>query len=104
MLFELFEPGLDVHQLSGLEGLLCVVVFCDPHDYVHHIRHAAGAFRATVQFGIDLGGHHELPRIGLEQIEHDVLDLLGADHIALADKHGGAGMGSQRGGINACHS
>ncbi len=75
LLLETFQPGLDVHQFGGRECLLCVVIFGDPHDNVHHIRHAAGAFGAPIKLGIDLGGDDQLPRIGLEQIEHDVLDL-----------------------------
>ena len=37
---------------------------------------------------IDLGGNHQLPGIGAQQIEDDILDLLGRDHVALANEHG----------------
>ena len=71
-------------------GLLRVVVFRDADDNVHHIRHAAAAFGAAAELGIDLGRDHQLPRIGLEQIEDDILNLLAGNHVALADEHGGA--------------
>ncbi|KRA55342.1 hypothetical protein ASD80_13080 [Devosia sp. Root635] len=71
-------------------GLLAVVVFGDANDNVHHIRHAAAAFGAAIEFRIDLGRNHQLPGIGAEQIEDDILDLLAGNHVALADEHGGA--------------
>ena len=83
--------------------MLCMVVFGDAHDNVHHIRHAAGAFCAPVELGVDLGGDDQLPGIRLEQIEHDILDLLRGDHIALADKHGGP-IRFSTGAINDPHS
>src|ERR1041384_1805840 len=86
LLFEFFQPGLEIDQLSGLMGLLCVVVFGDAHDNVHHIRYAARTFGATIELRIDFGRHDKLPRIGLEKVQDDVLDLLGGDHIALTDK------------------
>src|SRR5690606_24715417 len=87
LFFELFEPGLERDQLSGLVGLLCVVIFSDPHDNVHHIRYAAGTFRASVQFRVNLGRDNQLPGISFQQIENNVLDLFRRDHVALADKH-----------------
>ena len=84
--------------------MLRVVVFGDPNDNVHHIRYAAAAFGAAVEFSIDFGGNDELPGIGLEQIEDNALDFGRRDHIALADEHcSGAGR-SQRLGINAPHT
>ena len=68
--------------------MLRVVVFGDPNDNVHHIRHAAAAFGPAIELTIDLGGHDQLPWIGLEQIEDDILNLLAGDHVALADEHG----------------
>ncbi|KKB76914.1 hypothetical protein VW35_16110 [Devosia soli] len=68
-------------------SILGVIILCDLDDNVHHIRHAARAFRAAIEFAIDLCRNDELPRIGLEQVQDDVLDLLGGDHVALADEH-----------------
>lgn len=68
-------------------GILGVIILCDLDDNVHHIRHAARAFRTSVELAIDLRRDHQLPGIGLEKIKNDVLDLLRGDHIALADKH-----------------
>jgi hypothetical protein len=68
-------------------GILGVIILCDLDDNVHHIRHAARAFRTSVELRIDLCGHHQLPGIGFQKIKNDVLDLLRGDHIALADKH-----------------
>ncbi|KKC41082.1 hypothetical protein WH87_02815 [Devosia epidermidihirudinis] len=73
-------------------GLLRVVLFGDADDNVHHIRHTTTAFGATVELVIDLCRDHQLPRISNQQIENDVLNLLGRDHIALADEHGFAEM------------
>ena len=85
--------------------MLRVVVFGDADDNVHHIRHAARAFRTSVELGINFCGDHELPRIGLEQVQDDVLDLLGGDHVALADEHiSGRKNYSQRAAINAWDS
>ena len=53
-----------------------VVVFGDANDNVHHIRHATAAFGAAIELGIDLGGNHQLPGIGAQQVEDDVLDFL----------------------------
>src|SRR5690606_26623977 len=104
LLLELFQPGLELDELGGLMGLLCVIIFGDADDNVHHIRHTARAFCATVEFGIDLGGNHELPWIGLEEIEHDALDFLAGNHVALADKHGGGHLEVSTRRINAPHS
>jgi hypothetical protein len=87
LLLELFQPGLEVYQLSGLMGLLCVVIFRDADDNVHHIRYTPAALGATVQLTINLCGHNKLPRICAQQIEDDILDLPGRDHIALTDEH-----------------
>ena len=89
MLLEFFKPSLECHHVPGRVSILGVIILCDLDDNVHHIRHAAGAFRTSVELAIDLCRHHELPRICLEQVQDDVLDLLGGDHIALADEHSG---------------
>jgi len=69
-------------------SVLGVISLGDADDNVHQIWYAARAFRASVEFAIDFGGHHELPGISLEQIENNVLDLFRRNHVALADEHG----------------
>jgi len=64
-----------------------VVLFRDPDNQVHHIRHAAGALAALFQLAIHHGGHDDLPGIILEQRQDDLLDVPISDHIALADEH-----------------
>jgi len=64
-----------------------MVVFGDPNNYVYHIRHAATTLGAAIEFLVHLGGHDELPWISAQQLKDDILDLLGRDHIALADEH-----------------
>src|SRR5690554_5864378 len=91
LLFELVQPGGKRNDRAGLQGLLRVVVFGDADDNVHHIRHATAAYGAAIELAINLGRHHQLPRIGLEQVEDDVLDFLAGDHVALTDEHGAAG-------------
>ncbi|SFV26451.1 hypothetical protein SAMN05216456_0006 [Devosia crocina] len=68
--------------------MLGVIILCDLDDNVHHIRHAARAFRTSVEFAVNLRRHDKLPWIRLEQVQHDILDLFRGDHIALANKHG----------------
>ena len=65
-----------------------VVVFGDANDNVHHIRHAAAAFRAAIELAINLGRDHQLPGIGAQEIQDNVLDFLAGDHVALTNKHG----------------
>src|SRR5690554_1178058 len=60
LLLELIEPSRQRKDFAGLLGLLDVVVFRDADDNVHHIRHATTAFGAAIEFGIDLGRHHQL--------------------------------------------
>jgi len=64
-----------------------VVLFRDLDDQVHNIRYAAGALAALFRLAVHHGGHDDLPRIGLEQRQDDLLDLPIGDHIALADEH-----------------
>ena len=73
-----------------LFGQLEVVLFGHRQDNVHHIRNAAGAFAALVEFPVDHGRNDDLPRIGPKQLQDNLLDLPVGDHIALADKHGQA--------------
>jgi predicted metal-dependent hydrolase len=87
LFLELFQAGLNLDQIGLWMGLLRVVVFGDADDNVHHIRHAAAAFGAAIELVIDLGRDYQLPGIGAQQIEDDILNLLGRDHVALANEH-----------------
>ena len=73
-----------------LFGQLEVVLFRYGKNYVHHIRNAASAFAALVEFPVDHGRHDDLPRILAQQVHDNLLDLPVGDHVALADKHGQA--------------
>src|SRR3954463_10487406 len=88
LLLELCKAGFKLDELARRARLLEMVVLGDAHDNVHHIWHAAAAFGAAGELAIDLGRNHQLPGVLLEQGQDDVLDLLGGDHVALADEHG----------------
>ncbi|WP_423066472.1 hypothetical protein [Devosia sp. CN2-171] len=73
-----------------LFGRLEVVLFRYGKDNVYHIRNAAGAFAALVEFPVDHGRDDDLPGILAQQVQDNLLDLPVGDHVALADKHGQA--------------
>jgi hypothetical protein len=81
-----------------LFGQLEVVLFCHGKDNVHHIRNAAGAFAALVEFPVDHGRDDDLPGILAQQAQDNLLDIPVGYDVALADKHGQAKRLSGTGG------
>lgn len=73
-----------------LFGQLEVVLFGHSENNVHHIRNAAGAFAALVEFPVNHCRNDDLPGILAQQAQNNLLDLPIGDHVALADKHGQA--------------
>jgi hypothetical protein len=70
---------------TGAEAAM--VLFGYPNDRFHHIWEAAATATALLERMIDLRRHDELPGVGIEKPDDDLLDFLLGNQVAMADQH-----------------
>jgi hypothetical protein len=96
LLLQRFQFRTNVYEFGGVPRLLEVVVFGHPEYDVQHIRHAATAAAALLEFTENLGWHNQLPWILIEELPDDLGDILVRDQIAVTDNHGRADYSGKR--------